>query len=225
MSRRFLTNRLIQNMSTELFQKIEIFRKIVKCTINHVNLSKWGPIFHQKYEKGCIWIHLCTYGHTWIHKMDTYGGPRARLWHKTGGGALGPWTGPGPGPMDRARAQGTLDRARAHGTLAHPPHPRAPPPVLCHSLALGPPYVSIICIHVCPYVHRCIHMYAYVCFWWKIGPHFERFTWFIVDFMIFLKKSCFWKSFVEIFWIRGFVGNVRGMLLAWFSIDFIYVLN
>ena len=52
--------------------------------------------------------------------MDTYEGLRARLWHKTGGGALGPWTGPGPGPMDRARAQGTLDRARAYGTLAYP---------------------------------------------------------------------------------------------------------
>ena len=41
------------------------------------------------------------------------------------------------------------------------PWPRGlvPRAVLCHSLAPGPPYVSILCIHVCPYVHRCVQMH------------------------------------------------------------------
>ena len=44
--------------------------------------------------------------------MDTYGGPIARLWHKTARGARVPGPGPGPGPLDRARAM-----PRALGTM------------------------------------------------------------------------------------------------------------
>ena len=65
----------------------------------------------------------------WTH-MDTYRATRARLWHKT---VLGAW----------AKAMGPWAKAGTHGTLA-----KGPRAVLCHSLALGPPCVSILCIHV-----------------------------------------------------------------------------
>ena len=73
------------------------------------------------------------YGHIWIHNMDTYGGPRARPWPKTGGGpkwARVPW------PWPWARVPGTL------------------PPVVGQDLALGShmyPYYVSICVHIYPY--------------------------------------------------------------------------
>ena len=93
-----------------------------------------------------------TYGHICIH-MDTYGyiwGPksqaRAQNWRR----ALG------QGPLALALGQGPMDPGPgpgSHGT---------PPPVLGQGLALGPPYVSILCIHMCPYIPICILMYPYV---------------------------------------------------------------
>ena len=99
-----------------------------------------------------------THGYIkWIHMGAQEPGCGTKLaagpWAHGQGQGQGPWTGPGP--------KGPWTGPGPMGPWPTPPHPRAPPPVLCHSLALGPPYVSILCIHVCPYVHRCIHMYPY----------------------------------------------------------------
>ena len=64
---------------------------------------------------------------------------------------------PGPGPKLVAGPMG-----QGPGTLAHGPGTRAPPPVLGQGLAPGPPYVSILCIHMCPCVSICIHIYIYI---------------------------------------------------------------
>ena len=50
-----------------------------------------------------IWTHMYTYAYIWIH-MDTYGGPRAGPWPKTGGGPK--WARvPGPCRQFWARAR------------------------------------------------------------------------------------------------------------------------
>ena len=107
---------------------------------------------------GYIYVHMDTHGYIeWIHMGAQEPGCGTKLaagpWAHGQGQGQGPWTGPGP--------KGPWTGPGPMGPWPPPPHPRAPPPVLCHSLALGPPYVSILCIHVCPYVHRCIHMYPF----------------------------------------------------------------
>ena len=110
---------------------------------------------------GYIYVHMDTHGYIkWIHMGAQEPGCGTKL-------AAGPWGGGGWARVPWALALSRVPWALALSMGPGPgpvQGPRAPPPVLCHSLALGPPYVSIICIHVCPYVHRCIHMYAYVCF-------------------------------------------------------------
>ena len=56
---------------------------------------------------------------------------------------------PGPGKKLAAGTQGPWPRVKAHGTLAN----LGPPPILGQGLALGPRYVTILCIHMCPCVY------------------------------------------------------------------------
>ena len=68
----------------------------------------------------------------------------------------GPAPGRGPGTLAQAQGHGTLDKGQGQGQA---PWPMAPRAVLCHSLALGPPYVSILCIHMHPFrVFDSIHV-------------------------------------------------------------------
>ena len=144
------------NLSRTLNQSI--FR--LTCQVRAHNL-RFGHGSSQKDEKdayGYIYVHMDTHGYIkWIHMGAQEPGCGTKLaagpWAPGQGQGQGPWTGPGP--------KGPWTGPGPMGPWPTPPHPRAPPPVLCHSLALGPPYVSILCIHVCPYVHRCIHMYPY----------------------------------------------------------------
>ena len=146
------------------------------------------PENHEIYHKSCksfemrtdlssnVWkrMHICimdtsTSMYIWTH-MDTYNGyvwgPKSQ--------AVAQNCAPGParslGPL--AQGQGAL--AQDHGTLdrghGQGPWPRAP-------LA---PYVSILCVYVCPYVHKCIHMYPYVSIWYMcpfVSMCFEVHTW------------------------------------------------
>ena len=97
---------------------------------------------------GYIWIHMDANGYIWIH-MDTY---EYIIWMHMGAQE------PGPGPKLAAGPNGP----GSHGPWPWARVPGTLPPVLGQGLALGPPYVSILCIHMCPYIPICILMYPYV---------------------------------------------------------------
>ena len=136
----------------------------------------------------------------WAHGQGQGQGP----W--TGPGPKGPWTGPGP-----------------MGPWPTPPTPGPRRQFCATAWLLGP--------HMYPfYVSMCVHMYIDVSICMLMYAFDERSVLISKDLHDLCEISCFFfwknhvfeKSFVEIFWIRRFVRNVRGMLLAWFSIYFIF---
>ena len=136
----------------QLFQTVSNHFKLFQTVSNSFKLFQ------------TIRIYIYIYGHIWIHNMDTYVGPRARPWPKTGGrvpGTLaqgqGPWD---PGPFGPAASFG--------------PGPGSWAPICIHILY---PYVSI---SLSLYIHisMCILLYPHVSICKRFGTVLKCLKWF-----------------------------------------------